>query len=108
MNLINERNNSTSINETTYLISPVTTDSNTPSNYIITKTINDIKWGKYQTYLFYLCGMGWMADNLWMQVLAVCLPSIQQEFKLSNTYSAIATISMMCGMLFGSLLWGFI
>jgi len=35
---------------------------------VINKAIQEIGMGRYQWELFMLCGMGWLADNLWMQV----------------------------------------
>jgi hypothetical protein len=40
----------------------------TGKSKVINKAIQDIGMGKYQWELFTLCGMGWLADNLWMQV----------------------------------------
>ena len=35
---------------------------------VINKAIQDIGMGPYQWQLFVLCGFGWLADNLWLQV----------------------------------------
>jgi hypothetical protein len=35
---------------------------------VINRAIQDIGMGRYQWGLFILCGMGWVADNLWLQV----------------------------------------
>lgn len=35
---------------------------------VINKAIQDIGMGRYQWELFALCGFGWTADNLWLQV----------------------------------------
>jgi MFS family permease len=40
-------------------------------------------------------------------VLAVCLPAIQPEFNLSDSFAAIATTCSTSGMFVGALLWGF-
>ncbi len=57
----------------------------------ISAEIQQIGMGRYQYHLFMLCGLGWMADNLWLQALAVCMSNIQKEFSLSETWSAIGT-----------------
>lgn len=64
--------------------------------------------GKFQRKLFYLCGAGWLIDNLWLQVAALSLPYIQTEFQLSSTYAGVATTSALIGMMFGALFWGWI
>ncbi|KAK0668820.1 hypothetical protein QBC41DRAFT_320975 [Cercophora samala] len=35
---------------------------------LVNKAIGDIGMGRYNWQLFVLCGFGWFADNLWMQV----------------------------------------
>lgn len=35
---------------------------------VINRALQDMGMGKYQWQLFALCGGGWMADNLWLQV----------------------------------------
>lgn len=35
---------------------------------MINKAIQDIGMGRYNWELFVLCGFGWFADNLWLQV----------------------------------------
>ncbi|KAG7146303.1 MFS siderochrome iron transporter 1 like protein [Verticillium longisporum] len=47
---------------------------------LINKAIQDIGMGKYNWQLFILCGFGWFADNLWMQGVSLCLPSLSAEF----------------------------
>ncbi|EEY14319.1 membrane transporter [Verticillium alfalfae VaMs.102] len=37
---------------------------------LINKAIQDIGMGKYNWQLFILCGFGWFADNLWMQLVS--------------------------------------
>jgi len=38
---------------------------------VINRAIADMGMGRYQWQLFFLCGLGWMADNLWLQVCFV-------------------------------------
>lgn len=42
---------------------------------VINKAIQDIGMGRYQWELFALCGFGWTADNLWLQVRASRAPA---------------------------------
>lgn len=35
---------------------------------VVNRAIQDIGMGRYQWELFILCGFGWFADNLWLQV----------------------------------------
>lgn len=61
---------------------------------VINKAIQDIGMGKYQWQLFVLCGFGWLADNLWLQGVALSLNSLSQEFGISASnvrYTTLAT-----------------
>ncbi|KAH9020563.1 MFS general substrate transporter [Lactarius deliciosus] len=55
-------------------------DSRTP----LDKTIDRIGMGAlsrtYQWTLLSLCGFGWMADNMWIQAMAIILPRVQRHF----------------------------
>ncbi|KAI9874212.1 MAG: hypothetical protein M1823_007738, partial [Watsoniomyces obsoletus] len=53
---------------------------------VINKAIMDIGMGRYQWQLFCLCGFGWLADNLWLQGVAITLPSLSDEFGISQTH----------------------
>ncbi|GAA6041511.1 hypothetical protein JCM8097_001915 [Rhodosporidiobolus ruineniae] len=43
-------------------------------------TLEEIGMGKYQLSLLVLCGLGWAADNMWLQCVAVILPRVQESF----------------------------
>jgi hypothetical protein len=53
---------------------------------VINKAIQDIGMGRYQWQLFCLCGFGWLADNLWLQGVALTLPSLTAEFGVDENY----------------------
>jgi hypothetical protein len=53
---------------------------------VINKAIQDIGMGRYQWELFVLCGFGWLADNLWLQGVALTLPSLTAEFGVDENY----------------------
>lgn len=44
------------------------TNNKTVKSKLINKAIGDIGMGRYNWQLFFLCGFGWFADNLWIQV----------------------------------------
>ena len=42
---------------------------------VLNRAVQDMGMGCYQWELFILCGFGWLADNLWLQAVALtCLP----------------------------------
>ncbi|EGN99416.1 hypothetical protein SERLA73DRAFT_73941 [Serpula lacrymans var. lacrymans S7.3] len=64
----------------------------------------EIGFGIYQKQLFVLTGLGWLADNLWLQGLAVVLPQIQQEFNPKEVEYAV--LAEFAGLIVGATLWG--
>ncbi|KAI1113017.1 sugar transporter [Nemania sp. NC0429] len=73
---------------------------------IINKAIQDIGMGSYNWQLFILCGFGWFADNLWMQGVSLTLPSLSEEFGISEKQVRYTTSSLFIGLSIGSALWG--
>ncbi|KAI3326045.1 sugar transporter [Xylariaceae sp. AK1471] len=73
---------------------------------IINKAIQDIGMGRYNWQLFILCGFGWFADNLWMQGVSLTLPSLSEEFGVTEKQVRYTTSSLYVGLSIGSALWG--
>lgn len=73
---------------------------------VINKAITDIGMGPYQWQLFCLCGFGWLADNMWLQVLALTLPSLTAEFGVSSTNVRYTTCATFVGLCVGASFWG--
>ncbi|KAH9480727.1 putative MFS-type transporter PB1E7.08c [Psilocybe cubensis] len=77
-------------------------DGRTP----LDKTIDRIGMGTYQWTLLSLCGFGWMADNMWIQAIAIILPRIQQHYSVPDSYIGAVSSSMFAGMMLGAIGWG--
>ncbi|OBZ68970.1 putative MFS-type transporter PB1E7.08c [Grifola frondosa] len=77
-------------------------DGRTP----LDKTIDRIGMGSYQWILLSLCGFGWMADNMWLQAVAIALPRVQQHFAVRDSYIGTLSSSMFGGMMLGAIGWG--
>ena len=76
---------------------------------LLNASISKIGMGRYQWSLFFLCGMGWLADNIWLQGVAIILPQVQVEFLQTSDGSSrisIMTISLYMGLIFGATGWG--
>ncbi|KAI0554574.1 sugar transporter [Xylaria curta] len=73
---------------------------------LINKAIQDIGMGRYNWQLFVLCGFGWFADNLWMQGVSLTLPSLSEEFGVTEKQVRYTTSSLYLGLSIGSALWG--
>jgi MFS family permease len=73
---------------------------------VINKAIQDIGMGSYQWRLFVLCGFGWLADNLWLQGVALTLTSLSAEFGVPATQVRYTTLSLFTGLCCGAVFWG--
>lgn len=73
---------------------------------VINKAIQDIGMGQYQWKLFVLCGFGWLADNLWLQGVALTLPSLSAEFGVSEANVRYTTLALFTGLCCGAVFWG--
>ncbi len=76
--------------------------------YILNKVLNEeIGMGKVQWQLFFLSGWGWMADNLWLQGVAIILPQVSREFNIESNIRWM-TFSLYMGLILGAALWVFL
>ncbi|KAL4804061.1 major facilitator superfamily domain-containing protein [Aspergillus unguis] len=73
---------------------------------IINRAIQDIGMGRYQWGLFVLCGFGWIADNLWLQGVALTLTPLSMEFGVTENESRFATCALFVGLIVGASFWG--
>ncbi|RDW62617.1 MFS general substrate transporter-51 [Coleophoma crateriformis] len=73
---------------------------------VINKAIQDIGMSRYQWELFFLCGFGWFADNLWLQGVAVTLPALSKDFDISDKQARYTTCSLFVGLCIGASFWG--
>ncbi|OAK99711.1 MFS general substrate transporter [Phaeosphaeriaceae sp. SRC1lsM3a] len=73
---------------------------------VINRALQDMGMGKYQWELFALCGCGWMADNLWLQGVALTLPQLSAEFGVSDTEVRYTTLALFLGLCIGASFWG--
>jgi MFS family permease len=81
--------------------------------------------GKYQWCLFVLCGFGWLADkyvridapfyvytrantqpSLWLQGVALTLPSMAEEFGIDSNQVRYTTLALFLGLCIGASFWG--
>ncbi|KAJ2159702.1 hypothetical protein GGF46_002827 [Coemansia sp. RSA 552] len=72
----------------------------------LNRMISNIGFGKYHRRVLALCGLGWTADNAWMQCTACILPRVQQHFGVSNARIGLMSSSMFLGLMCGALVWG--
>ncbi|KAG2177534.1 hypothetical protein INT44_008046 [Umbelopsis vinacea] len=65
-----------------------------------------VGYGSFQKKLLVLCGFGWLADNMWLQCIAIILPRVQDHFDVEDRLIGTLSSSIFMGMMFGALFWG--
>lgn len=62
--------------------------------------------GRYQWYIFVLCGFGYFLDLLWAQAFGLVLGPLQQELGFGNDESGNISSSFNAGLTAGAFIWG--
>lgn len=70
------------------------------------RTIDAIGMGRYQYAVLILSGLGWAADNMWLQGVAIILPRVQDEWRISDRWIGLVSSCTFAGMMVGALAWG--
>jgi len=68
--------------------------------------IAQVGYGSFQKKLLVLCGFGWLADNMWLQCIAIILPRVQDHFDVEDRLIGMLSSAIFMGMMFGALFWG--
>jgi len=68
--------------------------------------IQTVGFGRFQTKLMILCGLGWAADAMEVLLISFALPAISQEWDLTNTQKGLLSTAIFLGMLVGAFFWG--
>lgn len=72
---------------------------------VLNKAIAEIGMGRYQWELFITAGFGWMADNLWLQAIAIVMPAVANEW-IGYPHVRMATLALYAGLIVGAFFWG--
>ncbi|KAI9276522.1 major facilitator superfamily domain-containing protein [Sporodiniella umbellata] len=65
-----------------------------------------VGYGTFHKKLLIMCGLGWLADNMWLQTVAIILPRIQEYYKVSDRLIGVLSSSSFAGMTIGAFFWG--
>ncbi|KAJ1980386.1 hypothetical protein H4R34_002469 [Dimargaris verticillata] len=85
----------------------VTSEAPSPSSeQTVDSIITRIGFGKFQRRMLWLCGLGWLADNMWLQCVANILPRVQRHFGVHDQAIGMMFSAIFTGMMVGALFWG--
>jgi len=70
------------------------------------QAIERIGFGRFQTRLMILCGLGWAADAMEVLLISFALPAIAEEWQLSAAQKGFLGTAIFLGMLAGAWVWG--
>lgn len=70
------------------------------------EAIEQIGYGRFQTKLMIICGLGWAADAMEVLLIAFALPAIAEEWGLTPAQRGLLGTAIFLGMLAGALVWG--
>lgn len=70
------------------------------------EALNQVGFGKFQTKLMVLCGLGWAADAMEVMLIAFVMPAVAKEWGLTKTQTGSLGTAIFLGMLAGAWLWG--
>ncbi len=78
----------------------------TTSMLTFEEAINHIGFGRFQTRLMVLCGLGWAADAMEVLLISFALPAIIVEWGLTTQQAGLLSTAIFLGMLIGAWVWG--
>ncbi|CEP16895.1 hypothetical protein [Parasitella parasitica] len=76
------------------------------TDQILDGLLSKVGYGLFQRKLLILCGFGWLADNMWLQTIAIILPRVQDHYDVQDKWIGTLSSSLFAGMTFGSFFWG--
>lgn len=74
---------------------------------LVNREIDAQGMGKYQWYIWGLCGFGYFLDLLWAHAFGLVLSPLQQELGFENSQSGNISTSFNAGLTAGAFFWGF-
>ncbi len=70
------------------------------------EAIEQVGYGRFQTKLMIICGLGWAADAMEVLLISFALPAIAAEWGLTIAQRGLLGTAIFLGMLAGALFWG--
>lgn len=73
---------------------------------LVNRELDSHGMGKYQWYIFFLCGFGYLVDLLYAQAFGLVEPAMQHEFGYGKKESGNIFSSFSAGLTAGAFVWG--
>ncbi|TPX07166.1 uncharacterized protein E0L32_010869 [Thyridium curvatum] len=73
---------------------------------LVNREIDYQGMGRYQWYIWCLCGFGYLLDLLWAQAFGLVLSPLEQELGFGNDQSGNISTSFNAGLTAGAFFWG--
>ncbi|BFZ53439.1 hypothetical protein PYCC9005_000462 [Savitreella phatthalungensis] len=73
---------------------------------VLERSLANFGFGRYQRYVFAVCGLGYMLDLLWASSLGLSLPVLTREISVRDSRSGDISSSFSVGLTFGAISWG--
>ncbi|KAK4993809.1 hypothetical protein LTR50_000022 [Elasticomyces elasticus] len=73
---------------------------------LINRSIDGFGMGRYQWYIWSLCGFGYFLDLLWAQAFGLVLGPLEQELGFAGNQSGNISIAFSSGLTAGAFVWG--
>ena len=67
-----------------------------------------VGWGRFQTYIFWIAGLAWLSDLLWLINMSVIMQDAGDHWGLNQFERSFFSISFNLGLYVGSYLYGFL
>ncbi|KAF2010149.1 MFS general substrate transporter [Aaosphaeria arxii CBS 175.79] len=73
---------------------------------LINREIDSMGMGRYQWYLWALCGLGYWIDLMWAQAFGLVLSPLQQELGFGDDQTGNLSTAFSSGLTAGAFVWG--
>ncbi|TGO43003.1 hypothetical protein BHYA_0004g01300 [Botrytis hyacinthi] len=73
---------------------------------LVAREIDLMGMGRYQWYIWTLCGLGYFLDLLWAQAFGLIAPVMQREMGISDTQLGRLFTVVNAGLTVGAFVWG--
>ncbi|QSZ29096.1 hypothetical protein DSL72_003606 [Monilinia vaccinii-corymbosi] len=73
---------------------------------LVSREIDNMGMGRYQWYIWTLCGLGYFLDLLWANAFGLIAPVMQREMGIDDKQLGLIFTVLNAGLTSGALVWG--